>query len=80
MQLKVNEGLRCMKRLLVQFSYGLPIISGMRQDVNVLIFLDVNKALEEGMKLYISDNEVIYTNSGLRRQESQGPFLALLLF
>ncbi|KAG5103774.1 hypothetical protein JHK84_048743 [Glycine max] len=33
----------------------------MRQDVNVLIFLDVRKALEEGMKLYISDNKVILT-------------------
>uniref|UniRef100_A0A0R0FIL3 2'-phosphotransferase n=1 Tax=Glycine max TaxID=3847 RepID=A0A0R0FIL3_SOYBN len=43
-----------------------PILSaeefpGMRQDVNVLIFLDVRKALEEGMKLYISDNKVILT-------------------
>ncbi|MED6210721.1 hypothetical protein PIB30_066792 [Stylosanthes scabra] len=36
-------------------------VSGMRQDVNVLIFLDVRKALEEGMKLFISDNKVILT-------------------
>ncbi|GER26381.1 tRNA 2'-phosphotransferase [Striga asiatica] len=35
--------------------------AGMRRDVNVLIFLDVRKALEEGMKLYISDNKVILT-------------------
>nr|TKR97143.1 hypothetical protein D5086_0000216230 [Populus alba] len=33
----------------------------MRWDVDVLIFLDVRKALEEGMKLYISDNRVILT-------------------
>ncbi|KAK6142918.1 hypothetical protein DH2020_023266 [Rehmannia glutinosa] len=33
----------------------------MRRDVNVLIFLDVRKALEEGMRLYISDNRVILT-------------------
>ncbi|WVZ16293.1 hypothetical protein V8G54_009275 [Vigna mungo] len=33
----------------------------MRRDVNVLIFIDVRKALEEGMKLYISDNKVILT-------------------
>ncbi|KAG4931143.1 hypothetical protein AAZX31_17G187800 [Glycine max] len=33
----------------------------MRQDVNVLIFLDVRKTLKEGMKLYISDNKVILT-------------------
>ncbi|KAL0311667.1 UNVERIFIED_CONTAM: tRNA 2'-phosphotransferase 1 [Sesamum calycinum] len=43
-----------------------PIVSpeevpGMRRDVNMLIFLDVIKALEEGMKLYISDNRVILT-------------------
>ncbi|KAJ0054247.1 hypothetical protein Pint_00231 [Pistacia integerrima] len=33
----------------------------MRRDVNVLIFLDVRKALEDGMKLYMSDNRVILT-------------------
>ncbi|KAK1284963.1 hypothetical protein QJS10_CPB20g01533 [Acorus calamus] len=33
----------------------------MRKNVNVLIFLDVRKALEEGMKLYMSDNKVILT-------------------
>ncbi|QCE02920.1 2'-phosphotransferase [Vigna unguiculata] len=36
-------------------------VPGMRRDVNVLIFIDVRKALEEGMKLYISDNKVILT-------------------
>ncbi|KAH0980465.1 hypothetical protein GBA52_007642 [Prunus armeniaca] len=34
---------------------------GMRRDVNVLIYLDVRKALEEGMKFYISENKVILT-------------------
>ncbi|KAA8520506.1 hypothetical protein F0562_014762 [Nyssa sinensis] len=61
----LENGLRRMKRLHVHFSCGLPtdgeVISGMRRDVNVLIFLDVRKALEEGMKLYISDNKVILT-------------------
>ncbi|KAG5099004.1 hypothetical protein JHK82_048858 [Glycine max] len=61
----LGSGLKRMKRLHVHFSCGLPtdgeVISGMRQDVNVLIFLDVRKALEEGMKLYISDNKVILT-------------------
>nr|GMC80311.1 tRNA 2'-phosphotransferase 1-like [Ipomoea batatas] len=37
------------------------ILAGMRPDVNILIFLDVKKALQEGMKLYISDNKVILT-------------------
>ncbi|TYG50225.1 hypothetical protein ES288_D10G157300v1 [Gossypium darwinii] len=61
----LESGLKRMKRLHVHFSSGLPtdgeVISGMRRDVNVLIYLDVRKALEEGMKLYISDNKVILT-------------------
>ncbi|MCD7463559.1 hypothetical protein HAX54_050858 [Datura stramonium] len=61
----LEHGLKRMKRLHVHFSCGLPtdgeIISGMRRDVNVLIFLDVRKALEDGMKLYISENRVILT-------------------
>ncbi|KAL3615588.1 hypothetical protein CASFOL_041249 [Castilleja foliolosa] len=61
----LEGGLSRMKRLHVHFSCGLPtdgeVISGMRRDVNVLVFLDVRKALEDGMKLYISDNRVILT-------------------
>ncbi|XP_031269701.1 tRNA 2'-phosphotransferase 1 isoform X2 [Pistacia vera] len=61
----LESGLNRMKRLHVHFSSGLPtdgeVISGMRRDVNVLIFLDVRKALEDGMKLYMSDNRVILT-------------------
>ncbi|XP_062233674.1 putative tRNA 2'-phosphotransferase isoform X2 [Phragmites australis] len=36
-------------------------VSGIRQNVNILIHLDVSKALQDGMKLYISDNRVILT-------------------
>ncbi|EPS72620.1 hypothetical protein M569_02136, partial [Genlisea aurea] len=61
----LSVGLKRMKRLHVHFSSGLPtdgeVISGMRRDVNVLIFLDVGKALKDGMKLYVSDNRVILT-------------------
>ncbi|XP_048422864.1 tRNA 2'-phosphotransferase 1 isoform X2 [Pyrus x bretschneideri] len=61
----LRSGLKSMKRLHVHFSRGLPIdgqvISGMRRDVNVLIYVDVKKALEEGMKFYISENKVILT-------------------
>lgn len=61
----LEHGLKRMQRLHVHFSSGLPtdgeVISGMRRNVNVLIFLDIRKALEEGMKLYISDNKVILT-------------------
>ncbi|CAH9082249.1 unnamed protein product [Cuscuta europaea] len=65
MQSILEQGLKRMRRLHVHFSCGLPtdggVISGMRRDVNMLIFLDVKKALQEGMKLYISENKVILT-------------------
>lgn len=61
----LEQGLKRMERLHVHFSRGLPtdgkVISGMRGNINVLIFLDVRKAMEEGMKFYISDNKVILT-------------------
>nr|XP_043621928.1 tRNA 2'-phosphotransferase 1 [Erigeron canadensis] len=61
----LESGLKRMQRLHVHFSCGLPtdgeVISGMRRDVNILIFLDVRKALEGGLKLYISENKVILT-------------------
>ncbi|KAI7742053.1 hypothetical protein M8C21_030059 [Ambrosia artemisiifolia] len=61
----MEGGLKRMQRLHVHFACGLPtdgeVISGMRRDVNILIFLDIKKALEGGMKLYISDNNVILT-------------------
>ncbi|XP_042046508.1 tRNA 2'-phosphotransferase 1-like isoform X1 [Salvia splendens] len=61
----LREGLKRMQRLHVHFCSGLPrdaeVVSGMRRDVDTLIFLDVKKAMEEGMKLYVSDNKVILT-------------------
>lgn len=61
----LKSGLKRMTRLHVHFSCGLPtsgeVISGMRRDINILIFLNVQLALQEGMKLYISDNKVILT-------------------
>ncbi|KAK8938625.1 hypothetical protein KSP39_PZI011206 [Platanthera zijinensis] len=61
----LQSGLKRMGRLHVHFASGLPtdgeVISGMRRNINILIFLDVRKALQDGMKLYISDNKVILT-------------------
>ncbi|KAI3800460.1 hypothetical protein L1987_28551 [Smallanthus sonchifolius] len=61
----LESGLKRMQRLHVHFACGLPtdgeVISGMRRDINILIFLDVRKALQGGMKLYISENKVILT-------------------
>ncbi|KMT00082.1 hypothetical protein BVRB_1g019080 isoform B [Beta vulgaris subsp. vulgaris] len=59
------SGLKQMSRLHIHFSPGLPsdgeVISGMRANVNMLIFLDTKKAMEDGMKFYKSENEVILT-------------------
>ncbi|XP_010423855.1 PREDICTED: tRNA 2'-phosphotransferase 1-like isoform X1 [Camelina sativa] len=59
------SGLKRMNRMHVHFSCGLPtdgeVISGMRRNVNVLIFLDMKKALEDGIAFYMSDNKVILT-------------------
>lgn len=61
----LRSGLQKMSRLHVHFSCGLPsdgeVISGMRRDINLLIFLDIKKAMEDGMKFYMSDNKVILT-------------------
>ncbi|XP_020592766.1 tRNA 2'-phosphotransferase 1-like isoform X1 [Phalaenopsis equestris] len=61
----LQYGLKRMERLHVHFASGLPsdgeVISGMRRDVNMLIFLDLRKALQDGMRFYISDNKVILT-------------------
>ncbi|CAD5332482.1 unnamed protein product [Arabidopsis thaliana] len=59
------SGLKRMNRMHVHFSCGLPtdgeVISGVRRNVNVIIFLDIKKALEDGIAFYISDNKVILT-------------------
>ncbi|EOA27628.1 hypothetical protein CARUB_v10023776mg [Capsella rubella] len=65
LELILASGLKRMNRMHVHFSCGLPtdgeVISGMRRNVNVLIFLDMKKALEDGIAFYISDNKVILT-------------------
>ncbi|KAG5597732.1 hypothetical protein H5410_038964 [Solanum commersonii] len=53
---KIVENERLLKPIL-----SVDEVPGMRRDINVLIFLDVRKALEDGMKLYISENRVILT-------------------
>ncbi|CAH9082250.1 unnamed protein product [Cuscuta europaea] len=56
MQSILEQGLKRMRRLHVHFSCGLPtdggVISGMRRDVNMLIFLDVKKALQGARKVW----------------------------
>ncbi|GMM28905.1 tRNA 2'-phosphotransferase [Martiniozyma asiatica (nom. inval.)] len=68
-----NEGLKPMKRTHVHFAKGLPkniakrlnfngfendVISGMRSNVEIVIFLDIEKVIESG-DFYLSENGVI---------------------
>ncbi|XP_064402906.1 tRNA 2'-phosphotransferase 1-like [Halichondria panicea] len=57
------EGLSRMKRNHIHFATGLPgesgVISGMRSSSHVLIFVDMQKALDGGFQFYRSSNDVI---------------------
>ncbi|KAK3985937.1 KptA family-domain-containing protein [Cladorrhinum sp. PSN332] len=64
-----SGGLKPMGRNHVHFSIGLPedkegVISGMRKDAEVLVYVDVEKSLKEGdggMKWWMSENGVVLT-------------------
>ena len=55
-----------MKRNHVHFAIGYPkddeVISGMRNTCDIFIEIDLPRALESGMKWYISKNKVILSN------------------
>lgn len=67
-QLIKKTGLSRMNRLHIHFAKGLPkeqsIKSGMRTNCEVYIYIDTEKAINDGIKFYESDNGVILT-SGL---------------
>lgn len=55
-----------MSRNHIHFSTGLPedkggVISGMRNDAEIVIYVDIRKSLEDGTLWWISDNGVILT-------------------
>jgi 2'-phosphotransferase len=58
-----RDGLCRMKRTHIHFAPGIPgdkeVISGMRSSCQVLIFVDIAKALKAGYKFYRSANNVI---------------------
>ncbi|GJC86532.1 tRNA 2'-phosphotransferase 1 [Colletotrichum liriopes] len=63
-----SGGLKRMGRNHVHFATGLPgdekgVVSGMRKDAEVLVYVDVERALreEEGMKWWVSENGVVLT-------------------
>lgn len=67
-------GLSRMKRTHIHLAGGLPgeegVISGMRKDCDLAIFIDVNKALADGIRFFWSDNGVLLTTG-----DSEGKLL-----
>ncbi|CAJ1344176.1 unnamed protein product, partial [Effrenium voratum] len=59
-----SEGLRKMSRNHIHLCLGLPgsgVVSGMREDCNVAIFVNLAAAMEQGVKFMQSSNGVILT-------------------
>lgn len=60
------KGLSCMKRTHIHFSTGLPgesgVISGMRSSCEIVIYIDLPKALAGGLKFFRSANNVILSS------------------
>jgi 2'-phosphotransferase len=60
-----SGGLKRMTRNHVHFSLGLPdergVISGMRGDAEILVYIDIVKSLKDGMHWWLSDNGVVLT-------------------
>lgn len=67
-------GLRKMERNHIHCSMGLPdsnasqagapssgVISGMRSDAEILIYVDIRRSLDDGVKWWVSDNGVVLT-------------------
>ncbi|KAK2958104.1 putative tRNA 2'-phosphotransferase 1 [Blattamonas nauphoetae] len=61
-----EQGLSKMGRQHIHFSQGLPgdsgIISGMRRECNVIIYIDVKKAMDAGIVFFISENGVVLSS------------------
>jgi 2'-phosphotransferase len=59
------EGLNKMERIHIHFTTNLEVskvVSGMRKSSEVFIFIDLEKALQDGFKFYESHNGVILTS------------------
>ncbi|XP_064182198.1 tRNA 2'-phosphotransferase 1 [Anguilla rostrata] len=59
------QGLRRMKRMHIHLAPGLPgdggVISGMRRNCDLVIYIDLHKALTDGIPFYWSENRVVLT-------------------
>ncbi|XP_058505319.1 tRNA 2'-phosphotransferase 1 [Solea solea] len=60
-----HQGLSRMKRTHIHLASGLPgedgVISGMRKDCDLAVFIDVPKALADGIEFFRSENDVLLT-------------------
>lgn len=60
-----KEGLKTMGRTHIHFAKGLPndsgVISGMRSNCQILIYLDIKKCLDDEIVIELSDNGVVLT-------------------
>lgn len=65
-QLIKASGLSKMKRNHIHFAVGLPdsdeVISGMRGNVEIIISINTEKAMEDGISFFVSDNGVILSS------------------
>lgn len=64
-ELIATHGLSKMKRNHIHLAQGIPgdnVISGMRNSSQILIFVDVQKALDDGVLFYLSANGVVLTD------------------
>ncbi|KAH9975823.1 KptA family-domain-containing protein [Lactifluus volemus] len=64
-----TRGLSKMKRNHIHLAQGIPgdgIISGMRNSSQVLIYIDVQKALDAGITFFLSENGVVLTEGDER--------------
>ncbi|KAK0189229.1 KptA family-domain-containing protein [Armillaria mellea] len=61
-----TEGLSKMKRNHIHLAQGRDAVSGMRKSAKVMIYIDVQKALDAGIKFFLSDNGVVLTEGDER--------------
>ncbi|KAG7444479.1 uncharacterized protein BT62DRAFT_981696 [Guyanagaster necrorhizus] len=61
-----TEGLSKMKRNHIHLAQGRDAVSGMRKTSKVIIYIDVQKALDADIKFFLSDNGVVLTEGDER--------------
>ncbi|KAF8652158.1 hypothetical protein AX16_004515 [Volvariella volvacea WC 439] len=64
-----KEGLSKMTRNHIHLAQGVAgdnVISGMRKSSQILIFIDVQRAIDDGIKFFLSDNGVVLTEGNER--------------